>query len=119
GPNGRTLPLVPNDRPTARHRRSLCSRDRRARWGLLVACALLTLSGCLYRATKPGETPLVGDIEIEGNVALSDDAIRDRIALTKSGFEVWPLDFGDRNPYVPDLLRADARRIQRLYEANG
>jgi translocation and assembly module TamA len=75
------------------------------------------LSGCLFRAARE-EAPLVGSIDIEGNEALSDDAIRRKLVLAESGYQVV-VDFGERNSFAAELLRGDARRIERFYRANG
>lgn len=82
--------------------------------GILV---LLACTGCLLRA-GPGEPPLVGDVHIEGNSAVPEDDITDRIALTRSGSR-FIAQFGDRMPFDDALIEADSRRIERFYQSRG
>jgi outer membrane protein assembly factor BamA len=78
-----------------------------------VAC----LPACLFRA-KAGEPPLVGDITIVGNKAVSTKEIVKRLALTKSGYRFF-VKVGDAFPFDPELVRVDRLRVERVYQAFG
>lgn len=79
-----------------------------------LAGLLCLLAACAHRG-QPGGPSVVGDITIEGNEALSDGDLIGRLVLTESG--VRP--FGDPFEFREDLLRADSKRIERVYAANG
>lgn len=108
-------------RPTrpARSGRPSSHSPRLALAALLVAAALQP--ACLMRSTRPGAPPLVGEVKIEGNTALEDRDITRKLALTESGFYfvVERLSIGAAYPFEADTLQSDARRIERLYQANG
>jgi translocation and assembly module TamA len=92
-------------------------RNRTYSVAFLLSLGSLALAGCPMRAA-PGQTPLVGDIHIVGNHAVSGKDIIDRLALTTSGFR-FIVKFGDAFPFDPDLLRVERLRIHRIYEAFG
>lgn len=76
----------------------------------------LLASGCLLRA-KRGETPVTGEIHIVGARSLTEKEIIDRLALSPSGR--WLLGLTDAHPFDLDALPADAKRIERIYQAFG
>jgi outer membrane protein assembly factor BamA len=89
---------------------------RRLRRTSTLALTLL-LTGCLLRA-KAGNTPLVGDIHIEGNKHVPAGEIVSRLGLQTSGI-VFITRIGDAFPFDPELLRVDRKRVERVYRAFG
>lgn len=96
--------------------RPCADSDRPARL-LLAAIFLCTLTACPFRA-KPGEAPLVGDINIVGNHHVPTGDIVGQLALTKSGTR-FIVKFGDAFPFDPEIIRVDRQRIVRIYQAHG
>ena len=76
----------------------------------------LAVAACATEGAVPPPTgPLVHDIEIVGNSALSQSEIKDKILTTETGW--WP--FATKHHYDPADWQADLRRIERLYESQG
>lgn len=79
-----------------------------------LAGLLCLLTACAHRG-QPGGPSVVGDITIVGNEALSDGDLIGRLVLSESGTR----PFGDPFEFREELLRADSKRIERVYEAHG
>jgi outer membrane protein insertion porin family/translocation and assembly module TamA len=76
---------------------------------------------CAGCASLPEGQPAVVDVELEGNVALSDDAVLDRIA-TKPGSRflgLFPGFIYDYRAFNERVLARDLERVERLYQAHG
>ncbi len=78
----------------------------------VVVCVMLA-AGCAARQ-KP-EAPVVRDLEVEGNHAISDRQIKKKIATGETGW--WP--FASKKLFDPVAWQADLKRIERLYVARG
>ncbi len=86
--------------------RSACARLR------LLAFAVISV-GCASQQKK--QAPVVRDLRIEGNEAISSRQIRKKILTAKTGW--WP--FATKHYFDPVSWEADLRRIVRLYETRG
>jgi translocation and assembly module TamA len=90
---------------------------RSARGSPRLRVCLLTLTvfavGCASQQKNKG--PVVRDLRIEGNEAISSRQIRKRILTAKTGW--WP--FATKQHFDPVSWEADLRRIVRLYETRG
>jgi len=77
---------------------------------------MLVLSATAGCAHKPPSTePIVKKLDIEGNRALSDGAIEEKILTTKTGW--WP--FAKKYRFDPVIWSTDLQRIKRLYQTRG
>lgn len=80
-----------------------------------AAIALVALSigpGC-GRRERPAK--VVRKLDIDGNHALSDRAIKKKILTAKTGW--WPR--ADEKPFDPVAWDTDLQRVERLYESKG
>lgn len=80
-----------------------------------VALSAVLGAGCKKKGVTAPPGPLVRQVEIEGNVALSDEAILPHLNLQPTS----PLSFGARSYYLPGLETVDADRIREVYRAHG
>lgn len=78
-----------------------------------VTLAIAVAGGCAHRS--PGTEPVVEKLDIQGNHALSDGAIQDKILTTKTGW--WP--FATKYRFDPVIWSTDLQRIRRLYQSRG
>ncbi len=69
--------------------------------------------GCASQQKK--QAPVVRDLRIEGNQAISSRQIQKKILTAKTGW--WP--FATKQYFDPVSWEADLRRIVRLYETRG
>lgn len=79
---------------------------------LIVVGMGIAVAAC---ATAPSDAPVVGDIDIKGNNALSEREIKRKILTTEK--PLWP--FSKARPFDPADWQTDLRRIERLYETKG
>ena len=82
--------------------------------GAFALCAVL-VTGCKKTGVTAPPGPLVRQVDIEGNAALSDDEIIRHLNLQPTS----PLSFGARSYYLPGLESVDANRIEEVYRAHG
>src|SRR3954464_12555863 len=75
-------------------------------WGGLIA-------GCASRQQQAA--PVVDDLHLTGNAALSDRQIKKKILTGETGW--WP--FARKHLFDPVAWQADLKRIERLYVAHG
>src|SRR5262245_48213760 len=75
-------------------------------WGGLIA-------GCASRQQQAG--PVVKDLRLTGNAAISDRQIKKRILTGETGW--WP--FARKHLFDPVAWQADLKRIERFYVARG
>jgi translocation and assembly module TamA len=95
-------------------RRGAGLRSARAYGRLLASLAFAgAMVGCASQQ-KP-QTPVVRDLRIEGNKAISSGQIKEKILTAKTGW--WP--FATKQYFDPVSWEADLRRIVRLYETRG
>jgi translocation and assembly module TamA len=87
------------------------TKFRRAIAGMAVAVSFA--AGCAHK--PPGTEPVVQKLDIEGNHALSDGAIEDKILTTKTGW--WP--FATKYRFDPVIWSTDLQRVKRLYQTRG
>jgi translocation and assembly module TamA len=86
---------------------------RSARAGVrLLAFAVVTV-GCASQQKK--QAPVVRELRIDGNEAISSRQIRKKILTAKTGW--WP--FATKQYFDPVSWEADLRRIVRLYQTRG
>lgn len=78
-----------------------------------MSLALSFTAGCAHKS--PGTAPIVKKLDIQGNHALSDGAIEDKILTTKTGW--WP--FATKYRFDPVIWSTDLQRIKRLYQTRG
>jgi translocation and assembly module TamA len=86
------------------------------KFGTNLGWMVLALSiswGCAHKS--PGTAPVVKKLDIQGNHALSDGAIEDKILTTKTGW--WP--FATKYRFDPVIWSTDLQRIKRLYQTRG
>lgn len=81
--------------------------------GLLLVLLTLTLIGCAQKQTPAG--PQVKALDIEGNKAVSDRAIKKKIVMEATGW--WP--FAKKKYFDPVSWHKDKERIKRFYETQG
>ena len=87
---------------------------RSARGGLFASIAFAVVAvGCASQQKK--QAPVVRDLRIEGNQAISSRQIKKKILTAKTGW--WP--FATKQYFDPVSWEADLRRIVRLYETRG
>ena len=86
---------------------------RSARAGLRLLALAVVAVGCASQQKK--QTPVVRDLRIEGNEAISSRQIKKKILTAKTGW--WP--FATKQYFDPVSWDADLRRIVRLYETRG
>jgi translocation and assembly module TamA len=95
-------------------RRGAGLRSARARRRLLASLAVAgAMVGCASQQKK--QAPVVRDLRIEGNQAISARQIKKKILTAKTGW--WP--FATKQYFDPVSWEADLRRIVRLYETRG
>jgi translocation and assembly module TamA len=80
--------------------------------GVAALCLGAALS-CSARQRRSG--PLVRDLNIAGNEALSERGIRKKILTEEVPW--WP--FAKRNAFDPVVWQTDLKRIERLYQSRG
>ena len=108
-------PVGPGSFPRPRQ----CCRDLRrgaGRFARNLAWVAVTLSvagGCAHK--QPRTEPVVKTLDIQGNHALSDSAIQDKILTTKTGW--WP--FAKKYRFDPVIWSTDLKRVKRLYQTRG
>ena len=71
------------------------------------------MGGCASQQKK--QAPVVRDLRIQGNEAISSRQIEKKILTAKTGW--WP--FATKQYFDPVSWEADLRRIVRLYESRG
>jgi translocation and assembly module TamA len=86
---------------------------RPARAGLRLLAFAVVAVGCASQQKK--QAPVVRDLRVEGNQAISSRQIRKKILTEKTGW--WP--FAAKQYFDPVSWEADLRRIVRLYETRG
>jgi len=91
----------------------------RSRRGPVAAFALAVLAACSHAPPTPDALE-VDDLSIEGNSALKESAIKEKILTGESSWLPWwfPI-WGHTEWFDESAWQADLRRITRLYEANG
>lgn len=77
--------------------------------------ALMVCAGCATLPPTP-DSQEIDDFKIEGEKALSEGDIKDKVLTTESS---WIPIVGEKQWFDPIAWQADLRRIQRYYEANG
>lgn len=80
----------------------------------LVTLCALALAGCATAKAPPGQAELKS-MNVEGNHALSDNEITDKIATTADS---W-LPFTEAKYLDRAVLKTDVKRIERLYQSRG
>src|SRR3954447_10921024 len=86
---------------------------RSARAGLRLLAFAVVAVGCASQQKK--QAPVVRDLRVEGNQAISSRQIRKKILTEKTGW--WP--FATKQYFDPVSWEADLRRIVRLLHARG
>jgi translocation and assembly module TamA len=71
------------------------------------------IAGCASRQQQAA--PVVKDLQLHGNKAISDRQIQKKILTAATGW--WP--FAKKHPFDPVAWQADLKRIERLYVAKG
>src|SRR5579863_3191416 len=95
-------------------RRGAGLRSARVCARLLASLAFAgAVVGCASQQKK--QAPVVRDLRIEGNQAISSRQIKKKILTAKTGW--WP--FATKQYFDPVSWEADLRRIVRLYETRG
>jgi translocation and assembly module TamA len=95
-------------------RRGAGLRSARARGRLFASLAFAgAVVGCASQQKQ--QAPVVRDLRIEGNQAISSRQIQKKILTAKTGW--WP--FATKQYFDPVSWEADLRRIVRLYETRG
>ncbi len=81
---------------------------------VLALAFALGAAGCL-RARGTAEEPVVVGFRIEGVRAVSEDALKEKLATHASGRFAW----NEVSRLDPDALAADRRRVEAYYRARG
>jgi len=86
-----------------------------ARWrsAAILVMSVGSLAGCASQQKK--DAPVVRNVTVSGNDALSSRRIKSRILTTKTS---W-LPFASKQYFDPVTWQADLERIKRLYAAHG
>src|SRR5689334_15520111 len=85
----------------------------RRRVGLVVVVCVGLIAGCASRQQQGA--PVIKDLQLHGNKALSDRQIEKKILTAATGW--WP--FARKHLFDPVAWQADLKRIERLYVARG
>jgi translocation and assembly module TamA len=80
-----------------------------------VAPALLLAVSLSCGARQKPAGPIVRDLTIEGNRALSDRQIKKKILTAETAW--WP--FATKHAFDPIIWQSDLKRIARLYQSHG
>jgi translocation and assembly module TamA len=88
---------------------------RGAAWvrGMGLGAGMLALVACA--TAQPADAPVVSDLDIRGNQAVSDRTLKRKILTSETGW--WP--FAQTNRFDPVEWHTDLRRIERYYETQG
>jgi len=100
-------------RPRKVARQTAHEAGRSPRTVVSVALALFVAGGCAHKSAST--EPIVKKLDIEGNHALSDGQIEDKILTSKTGW--WP--FAKKYRFDPVIWSTDLQRIKRLYQTQG
>jgi translocation and assembly module TamA len=86
------------------------TRKRVGAWLIMLGCLV---AGCASRQQQAA--PIVKELHLTGNQALSDRQIQKKILTSATGW--WP--FAKKHLFDPVSWQADLKRIERLYIAHG